>query len=143
MTVKIHPYIQTVVDLLESSFQFAPKTQKSSKGWVETKFKASTARRFSFVDELLLAAKFEGEVLKLRYVFKGKGFNTEDSSKGVKKAKTEVEQALEPDTYLFAGNSIHHENVSVRLLKLSIRLLGHLKSPACPFVGIGKSSINV
>jgi hypothetical protein len=103
LTVAAHPHIEAVLRLLESSFQFVLRGQKSSKGWVQAKFKPPTSRRFSLVNELTLSLRFEESLLVLNYSFNVKKFDATTASVGVKKGKSELEQRLDPARYMLTG----------------------------------------
>jgi len=114
LTVLPHPHIQKVVEILESNFQFVAKGTKSSKGWVDVKFKPSSSRRYSFVNELVLGARFEGSELVLNFKFNVKKFESSQANVAVSRAKTEVERRLEERSYL-VGGFIDHEKVEAAI----------------------------
>lgn len=111
LTVHPHKHIQEIVGLLETHYQFVPKGLKSSKGWVSYKMKPPSAKRFSLVNELSLGFRFEQDNLGMRYNFNVKKFEATSTALGVRKAKTDVAQNLEPSDYLFAGQYVNHEKV--------------------------------
>jgi hypothetical protein len=94
LTVRPHGYLKTVVELLESSFQFVAKGKHFEDGWVETKFKPPAARRFSLVNELLLGFRFDGDQVVLRFKFGVKKLDTSGNSMKVKKGVTEIEKRI-------------------------------------------------
>ncbi|MFM1848815.1 MAG: hypothetical protein RL417_2289 [Pseudomonadota bacterium] len=110
VTVLPHPHIQKVAEILESAFQFVVKGTKSSKGWVDIKFKPSSSRRYSFVNELVLGARFEGSELVLNFKFNVKKFESSQANVAVSRSKTEVEKRLEEKSYL-SGGYIDHAKV--------------------------------
>jgi hypothetical protein len=103
LTVLPHPHIQKVVEILESAFQFLAKGTKSSKGWVDVKFKPSSSRRFSFVNELVLGARFEASELVLNFKFNVKKFESSQANVSVSRGKTEVERRLDEKSYIVGG----------------------------------------
>ncbi len=109
VTVRPHPHLQVLYGLLETTFRFVLKGQKSSKGWVEAKLKPSTAKRFTSLDQLVLYSRFEDETLVLKYVFHLRQLSATASSLGVSKEKFEFEQRLEERTYLFPGGIVNHQ----------------------------------
>ena len=113
LLVTVQPYetIRSIIEQLESSFQFVFKDTKSSDGWVEARFKSPSTRQFSMLDELLLGFQFAGETLKLRYSCKVKKFESGTSSLGVKKGKELIERSLEPGQYLLPGGFINPEAI--------------------------------
>jgi len=94
LTVKPHVYLRSIVEILESSFQFVPKAQRSVGGWVETKLKPPSARRLSLVNELLLGFRFEEDGIALRFRFTVKKFDTSANTMKVGKGVSEVEIKL-------------------------------------------------
>lgn len=103
LTVLPHPHLQKVVEILESAFQFVAKGTRSSKGWVDVKFKPSSSRRYSFVNELVLGARFEGSELVLNFKFNVKKFESSQANVSVSRSKTEVERRLEEKSYVVGG----------------------------------------
>ncbi|MBX7143538.1 MAG: hypothetical protein K1X79_03730 [Oligoflexia bacterium] len=107
-----HPHIEAIHSLLESSFQFGKKAVKSSKGWVEAKFKPSSARRFAMVEELNFRTYIDGSQLKINCVFKVKRFQGVDAtSVKVGKAKVEVQRSMEQSQYLMGGTHLNNSAV--------------------------------
>ena len=115
IVVSPHPHIATIIKIFETTFQFVLKSQKSSKGWVEAKFKPSSARRLFMVNELVLGLQFDGDTLVLRYVFSVKKLDSTSGKVGVRKGKTEVEQRLGPDAYLVLGGFINQEAIEASI----------------------------
>jgi hypothetical protein len=110
VAVKPHAYFAAVMELLETSFQFIRKGEKSSKGWMNAKFKPSASKKFSMLNELVLGMRFEGTALLLRFMFNVKKFEGAGTNQvNVKKAKTEVEKRLEENEYLISGGFMNHE----------------------------------
>lgn len=103
ITVATHNHIKSILQTLETSFQFVQKSEKSSKGWVEVKFKPPSGRRFSMVNDLILGFRFEAGALLLRFKFNVKRFDTSQSTVAVKKEKAEVEKRLDESQYLSGG----------------------------------------
>jgi hypothetical protein len=87
ITVKAHPHIEAILGIIETSFQFVLKGQKSSKGWVEAKLKPPTSSRFSMVNELKLGFRFEERALTLKFLFNVKKFETADSAVKIGKGR--------------------------------------------------------
>ena len=115
VTIQPHRYIQKMLTIFDSPFQFVLKGQKGGKGCVEAKMKPPAARRFVLVDELVLGSRFDGDVLELTYTFKVKGFDASANSMNVKKGKAEVKQRLEPDVYLLTPEHLNHEKIEAKI----------------------------
>lgn len=115
ISILAHAHIQAILRTLDTVFQFVLKGQKSSKGWLNAKFKPPTSRRFSMVTELTLGFHFEGTSLVLRYVFGVKKLDTGVLSVSLKKEKTEVEQQLEEGKYLLPGGYLNHEAIDASI----------------------------
>lgn len=109
VTVQPHPHIQVLLRILETTFRFVVKGQKSSKGRVQVKLKPSTAKRFTTVDDLVLSCWFEGEELVLHYLFHIKKFEATAATIGVAKKQREFDQRLTVSQYLFPGGAVNHE----------------------------------
>jgi len=94
----VHPHadVRAVYLLLESSHQFVLGTTRFSKGWVETKFKPSSAPRFATVNELVLGTRFHEGALELRFAFKVKKFDVSSATSiGVSRGKEQNIQRIE------------------------------------------------
>lgn len=111
LTVALHPHIESIFSTMDTVFQFVPKGVTSKGAWSTAKLKPPTARRYSLIDELNLSCHFDGDALELKYNFTVKKFEGASTTISVKKAKTEVEQRLEPDKYLYGSNFVHQEFV--------------------------------
>lgn len=111
LVVKPHMFIQQILGVFESTFQFVRKGEKSSEGWVLAKFKPSTARKLSFVDEVTAAFRYEDTDLILKYVFKVNKFDTTLNTMGIKKEKKELEQRLRKDQYLLTKDHINDQAI--------------------------------
>lgn len=108
VTTLPHRHIQQIVTIFESTFQFIVKGIKSAEGAVQYKMKPSSAKRLTLVDELNLSFHFEESSLILHYLFKVKKIQATATSVGVKKATNEVEQRLEPSTYLLSPEVVNN-----------------------------------
>jgi len=115
ISVRPQRYIQQILGIFESFFQFVLKGCKSADGWVKAKLKPSNARRLSYVEELVLGFRFEDQTLVLRYVFRVKRLQTSGLAVGVKKVKTTVEQRLEPGTYTLTAQHVDHEVIKTKI----------------------------
>ena len=115
LSVSPHPHIQQILAILDSSCQFGLKGLKSSDDWVQAKLKAPAERRFSFVEELWLHCRFEGDALQLKYVFKVKKLDASAGNVSVRKGKTEVLQSLETARYLLTPEHINHDVVEAAI----------------------------
>jgi hypothetical protein len=109
LTVQAHAHIRTIVTILETSFQFVLKGQKSADGWVETKLKPPSARRFMMVNELLLNCRFEGPELVQQYVFNVKKMDPTTQSLTLRRGKSEITQRLEEAKYTIPGGFVNHD----------------------------------
>jgi len=103
VTVVVHPHLEKIGELLESTFQFTPKGVRSSKGWTELKYKPSSSRRYSFVNELVLGARFEAGELVLQFRFNVKKFEGLQANVQVSRGKTVVERRLAESAYIKDG----------------------------------------
>lgn len=110
ITVEPHPVIRSVETTLQSLFQFVLKGQKSSKQWIEAKFKPSSAKKFNLVDELTLRSQFDGTDLVLQFVFKVKKVEAQSMAFSVKKDKVQVDKRLEERAYMLDG-FLNHQAV--------------------------------
>ena len=110
-----HPHLQKVFELLESVFQFVLRDVAFSKGWVVGRFKPSSARQYSLVEELSLKLRRQEAHLAVQFEFKVKRFDTELTSIAVKKGKLVVEQSWFPQDYLLGGEHLNYQRIEERL----------------------------
>ncbi|NDC37501.1 MAG: hypothetical protein EBZ48_05560 [Proteobacteria bacterium] len=110
-----HPLLQKIFELMESAFQFVLRDISWSQGWVIGRFKASSARQYSLVEELSLKIQRQDGKLAVQYDFKVRRFDTEVSSVSVKRAKSVVEQLWTPAEYLLGDDHLNYEGVEQRL----------------------------
>jgi hypothetical protein len=115
VTVLRHPHVQTIHEILESSFQCVYKGEKSSDDWLVSKFSPSSSRKLSLVNEFLLKSRFSDDTLQLEFVFNVKKFDTSATAINVKKGKNVVEQTLQPNEYLLPGGFLNHDAVSAKI----------------------------
>jgi len=115
LTVHPHLHMQKVLELMESAFQFVLRDITYSKGWVVGRFKASSARQFSLVEELALRLQRREDCLALQYEFKVKRFDTELSSVSVKKGKATLDQFWPHAQYLIGGAHVDYEAAEKRI----------------------------
>ena len=113
LTIAPHSHVQTILEILESSYQFVLKGQKSAGDWLTAKYKAPASSRFSTVNELNLSFHFDADTLNLKYKFTVKKFEFAGgtSAVGIKKGKSEIDQTLEPARYLLPGGFVNHAGV--------------------------------
>lgn len=113
--VKPSSYMQRIIESVESSFQFVLRDITSNGGWVVARFKASSAKEFSLVEELALKLQQQGGNISVQYDFKVKRFDSESGALGVKRAKSVVHQVWSPADYLLPGEHLNYEGVESRL----------------------------
>ena len=109
VTVLPHPHLEAVVSLLESSFCFVLKGQKWQKGWVEAKLKPPAGLEYPTLEQLVLAQRFEGELLQLKYNFNLRSLAATPTTLEVKKGKRELQQQVAPQQYLFGGMHVNND----------------------------------
>lgn len=94
-----HADIEGILTVVETSFQFDPRGQKSKSGWVVARLKAPAGGKFKTVDELELGFRFQGDKLQLRYNFKVKRLEAGPSTLAIQKKKLEFKRDLERSDY--------------------------------------------
>lgn len=115
LTVEPHTYIEQILGILQSSFQFILKGVKASHGTVQAKLTPPSAKRFSMVDDLYLSFRFDGEILELRFLFKVKKFAGTGVKVSFKKGEEEVIERLEPSAYLLTSTHVNHQYIEDRV----------------------------
>jgi hypothetical protein len=111
VTFTLHPHVSAIFDTFTTVFSFVSKGISWKDGWTTAKLKAPDSARMSFVDELAFSARLEGDLIRLRYVFTVKKFDTSTTTVGVKKGKTEVSQTWPSSEYLFGGGFVQQQYV--------------------------------
>ena len=109
VTVLPHPHIDAVTSLLENTFCFVLKGEKSKKGWVEAKLKPPSGKDFPTLEQLVLSMRFQGDAMRLDYCFHLKTIQADALALSVGKARKEVVQELALTSYLFPGGQVNHE----------------------------------
>jgi sporulation-control protein spo0M len=109
VTVLPHPHIEAVLSLLESSFAFVLKGQKSKKNWVEAKLKPPSGKEYPTLEHLMLSFRFDAETLLLKYCFHLKTIQASATTLTVGKATREIEQQFHSSNYLFPGGLINNQ----------------------------------
>jgi len=108
LKINLHPYLNGITRTLESTHQFVQKAPKWASDRVQLKFAPSSARRFSFVTELVVSVGFEGDDLDVLYKFTMKKLDAEGPLKMTKRAH-EVFQRLEASRYLVDGKYLDYD----------------------------------
>ncbi|MCB0325196.1 MAG: hypothetical protein KDD69_16550 [Bdellovibrionales bacterium] len=101
-----HADIESIVGVVETSFQFVLKSWKSKSGWVSAKLKAPDEQRMTTIDELDLGFRFVDELLELDYTFKVKKLEAGPSTLEIQKKKQTFRQSLRRDEYLAPGGYV-------------------------------------
>jgi len=109
LNVQPHPHIDAVLSLMESSFSFVLKGQKSRKGRIEAKLKPPAGKEYPTLEHLLLFFRFVEDSLQLNFCFNLKTLQASATTLEMKKAKREIEQVLPLKNYLFPGGQINNE----------------------------------
>ncbi len=99
-----------------SSWEFtldrnAPISDKNQNGYTIVKYKAPDLRKFSLVEEILIAVRSVEDALEVVYTFKVKKIDATATTLNFKKGKAEVTQTWMPQDYLFGGGFIRQEFV--------------------------------
>lgn len=108
LTVALHPHFNGIIRTLESTHQFVQKGPKWANDRVQLKFSPSSARKFSFVNELVVYVGFEGDDLDILYKFAMKKLDAEGPLKMAKRTH-EVSQRLEAKRYLIDGQYLDYD----------------------------------
>jgi hypothetical protein len=121
LTVTPHQDIVEVLAVFESAFNFVVKGKKSSKDWLCIKIQPAAAAKYSMLDQLTLSTHFDGELLKLKYVFDLKRFEATASSLGVSKKKSTVLQDFPAEQYKrdgFVDHGVIEEQINAALAEV-------------------------
>ncbi len=115
LTVKMHPHVRAIFDTCETVFSLINKGESWKDGWTIVKYKAPDLRKFSLVEEILIAVRFVDDSLELVYTFKVKKIDATAHSLNFKKGKAEVSQTWTSQDYLFGGGFIRQEFIEKML----------------------------
>jgi hypothetical protein len=115
LPVKPSLHLQRIIESMESSFQFVLRDITSKDGWLVARFKASSAKEFSLVEELALKLQQQGGNISLQYDFKVKRFDSESGTLGVKRGKSVVHQVWSPAEYLLTGEHLNYDGIESKL----------------------------
>ena len=108
--------IQELVRTFEIAFRFVKGATRYAKGgWVEQKLEPPDSKAFTMLEQLLLLARFEGEMLELQYQFEVKKMEPGPGSVEVKKGRRAHEQRLGPDDYRISSGRIHHDRLEAMI----------------------------
>lgn len=91
--------IQDFLSTLQTEFRFVVKTMKSSKGFVEVKLSPPSAKSFATLEALILSARYEQDVLIVRYEFKVKKIEATAAAFDIKKLQKKTEQKFSAQDY--------------------------------------------
>lgn len=94
ITILPHRFFIQIIEIFSSAFGFIDKQRKWKDGSVEFKFKPSSDKRFTLLDELLVACSLRQEELLLHYTFKVKSLESAAVSVKFKKEVKEFDSAL-------------------------------------------------
>jgi hypothetical protein len=111
LTVTMHPHARAVFDTCETVFSLINKGETWKDGYTIVKYKAPDLRKFSLVEEILIAVRSVEDALKVVYTFKVKKIDATATTLNFKKGKAEVTQTWMPQDYLFGGGFIRQEFV--------------------------------
>ena len=115
LTVTMHPHARAIFDTCETVFSLINKGETWKDGYTVVKYKAPDLRKFSLVDEILIAVRCVDHSLELAYTFKVKKIDATATTLNFKKGKAEVTQTWTPQDYLFGGEFIRQEFVEKML----------------------------
>jgi len=113
--LKPHRHIRQILDILQGNYQFVLKSEKFSDSFVQAKLKPPSARKYSFLDELLLNIQFSPDALILKYIFKVKKIQATAASVAIKRGKAELEQHLDPKSYLLTAEHINPDLITAKI----------------------------
>jgi len=115
LTVTMHPHARAIFDTCETVFSLINKGETWKDGYTVVKYKAPDLRKFSLVDEILIAVRCVDHSLELAYTFKVKKIDATATTLNFKKGKAEVSQTWAPQDYLFGGGFIRQEFIEKML----------------------------
>ncbi len=101
--------VQEFIKTLSIQFRFVQKTQKSSKGHVETKLSPPDSKAFSSLEYLFLTTRFVEDELHLNYRFQVKKVKPTPGSFEVAKEHREVDQSIPAAQYLQPSGRINFD----------------------------------
>ena len=110
LILRPHWVIEEILKILQIEFRFVLKTQKSSKGFVESKFAPPAAKEYSAIEQLLVSTRFTGEALDMRYSFAVKKLSADSGVMELKKDKKDFQKQFQPVQYL-RGSRLNHEQM--------------------------------
>lgn len=106
ITILPHRLLIQISEVFSSAFGFTEKQRRWKDGLVEIKFKPSSDKRFSLLDELLLSCAVTSEELILKYDFKIQSLQTTASSVKFQKGKKQFESMLPLRSLLLTPSQI-------------------------------------
>jgi hypothetical protein len=120
------PYwiIEEFLNVLKTDFRFVVKTQKFSKGKIETKLAPPTAKSFATLEYLFVNFHFEGDTLEVGYVFQTKKLEATAASIDTSKLKKETSQVFESHEYLTPSGRINHLTFETAISEAMKEVLG-------------------
>ena len=104
-----HSHIEALLTLLENSFSFSLKSQKTAKDWLEAKLKPPAGKNFPTLEQLVLYFHFSEAILQLKYSFHLKTLQATANSLEIGKSKRELVQELKESDYLFPTGQVNIE----------------------------------
>lgn len=115
-----HWVIQEVVSVLETVFRFVPKGERHAKAGapgasLEIRFAPPDSKAFATLDQLVLAAGFDGDALSLGFRFQMKKIEATAASFEVTKGKREATKRLSSSEYLLTSGRIHPERLEAAI----------------------------
>ncbi len=115
LNVTMHPHARAIFDTCETVFSLVNKGEIWKNGYTVVKYKAPDLRKFSLVEEILIAVRFVDDSLELVYTFKVKKIDATATTLNFKKGKAEVTQTWAPQDYLFGGGFFRQEFIEKML----------------------------
>ncbi len=106
-----HLHIEALLSVMENSFSFSLKSQKSKQDFVEAKLKPPAGGEFPSLAQLVLNCQITEDKLVVKYIFHLKTLQADALSLKIGKAKREIVQELEFKQYLFPTGQVQHESL--------------------------------
>lgn len=116
LTVTPYPVIFDFINIFQTSFRFALKSQKFNKNAVEIKLlPPDGGKAFTHVEHLILRFSFQGEELEVDYGFKVKKLEATASNFAVSKQTRSSSQVYRPDQYRTSSGRFNHDEMEGRV----------------------------
>jgi hypothetical protein len=117
LQLRIGPYwvIEELLGIFQTNLHYVLKDLKSAKGMLEAKLVPPASKAATGIEQLVLASRFEGESLRLQYVFNLKTLDASGGTVELQKKKKEFPQLLEPAEFLLPSGRFNHEPVEAKV----------------------------